>query len=96
MYKRQAELVIVPSFTVQRVFGLLDYASNVSLFTTILFLGSAVGIPFCAIIFDLTGSYRIAWFLYAVLAVILTICLFISNKLSIKAFQETLGIERVD
>ena len=91
-----AELVIVPSFTVQRVFGLLDYASNVSLFTTILFLGSAVGIPFCAIIFDFTGSYRIAWFLYAVLAVILTICLFISNKLSIKAFKDTLGIERVD
>lgn len=91
-----AELVIIPSFTTQRVFGLIDYASNVSLFTTILFLGSAVGIPFCAIIFDVTGSYKIAWMLYTILAIVLTICLFISNKLSIKAFKNGLNIDRED
>ncbi len=91
-----AELVIVPSFTVSRVFGRLDYASNVSLFTTILFLGSAVGIPLCAVIFDFTGSYKIAWILYAVIAVVLTILFFISNSLSIKAFKNELNIDRED
>ena len=55
-----AELVILPTFTTQRIFGRIDYAANVSLFTTILFLGSSFGIPLCAGIFDITGSYRAA------------------------------------
>ncbi|MCU6747099.1 MFS transporter [Faecalicatena acetigenes] len=91
-----AELVILPTFTTQRIFGRIDYAANVSLFTTILFLGSSFGIPLCAGIFDITGSYRAAWFIYAVIAVILTFLFYLSNKLSIRAFRTELNIERED
>lgn len=89
-----AELVIIPSFSTNRLFGRLDYPANQSMLTTILFLGSSLGITFCALVFDITGSYKMAWFIYAVIAVILTVLVFAADKMSIKAFRTELNIER--
>lgn len=89
-----ATMVMVPAFLANRYFGEKDFPSNSSLLTTVLFLGSAVGIPLCASFFDILGSYRSAWILYAVLAIVMMIALLVANNLSKKAFKEVLGVER--
>lgn len=91
-----ATMVMVPAFLANRLFGEKDFPSNSSLLTTVLFFGSAVGIPLSASFFDILGSYRSAWVLYGVIALVMMAALLISNQLSRKAFKNMLGLERRD
>lgn len=53
--------VIFPAYLTLKFFGARDSVSNVGLMTTILYMGVSAGTPASAFIYDLTGSYRIAW-----------------------------------
>lgn len=74
--------VILPAYLTQKFFGTFDYVSNVGLITTILYLGVSVGTPSGALVYDLTGDYRLAWILFAILSIAVLVCILIANRLS--------------
>lgn len=86
--------VILPAYLVQKLFGPRDYVSNVALMTTVLYMGVSVGSPSGALIYDLTGSYRLAWIVFAVLAVLAFLCVLIANRLSVQSYKRKFNMDR--
>lgn len=74
--------VILPSYLTKKLFGSAAFLSNVGLITTILYLGSSVGAPACAFIFDRSGSYAPAWLLYALLSTFAAAAILAANQLA--------------
>lgn len=74
--------VILPSYLIKKLFGSAAFLSNVGLITTILYLGSSVGAPACAFIFDGSGSYAPAWLLYALLSTFAAAAILAANQLA--------------
>lgn len=86
--------VILCATMTNRLFGDLAYASLYALLVPVLYLGISIGNPLCAAIYDATGTYKIAFILFAVLALALWVLLLHADKSSRKAFVKVLDIQR--
>lgn len=86
--------IIVSTILTSKFFGKKDYGSIYGIITTILYLGISVGIPLSALLFDVSGTYKTTWILFAILAVIALICILIADVLSQKEYQKVLNVPR--
>ena len=74
-------LTIPPSYLTSNLLGNRDYSANYGIMTLFLFAGISLGSPIAALFYDKTGSYQLAWILFAVLScVVLAILLYTINK----------------
>ena len=86
--------IILPAYLTQRFWGTLDYVSNMGLITSALYLGASCGSPTSALIYDLSGDYRLTWILFIILGSIAFFCFFLANHLSKHDFYRQLGLRR--
>ena len=63
------------SALVRHAFGDRDFASIFSLASMASTLGAAVAAPLMGVLYDASGSYRLAWMLWLVFAALTTACL---------------------
>lgn len=81
IYSIAAALVtIAPPFLTSDLFGKKDYGTLFGIVTLANSLGSATGGPALGLIYDITGSYNIGWFMLVGLSAIMMICIGISYK----------------
>lgn len=66
------------SVLTSKLFGAKNYAETYGFVTMFTNAGFAFGVPIIAAIYDLTGSYRVAWIIVAAAAVIMTAALLYS------------------
>lgn len=64
-------LSVPPSFLTSDLFGPGAYSANYGVINMFLCAGMAIGSPISAFIYDFTGSYRPAWFLYSGMALVI-------------------------
>lgn len=81
------------SVIASKVFGAKHYGEIYGFTTMFTNGGYAIGAPIIGIIYDATGSYNLAWILFAVLAIIMTILLLWSVKESKKEAQLVGAVE---
>lgn len=86
--------IIATNYLTIKFFGEKDFGMLFGLINTMLFLGTSIGVTFSALIYDLSGSYDIAWLIYAGAAVVMTIFLVVADRLSIREFRVKLSVER--
>ncbi|MDO4266488.1 MAG: MFS transporter [Eubacteriales bacterium] len=79
---------ITPSVLTSKLFGVKGYGETYGFVTMFTNAGFAFGVPIIASVYDLTGSYNIAWIIVAVAAVIMTIALLYSAAESKKRAAE--------
>lgn len=81
------------SVLTSQLFGVKHYAETYGFVCMFTNAGFAFGVPVIASVYDLTGSYRIAWILVAIAAVVMTIALLYSTaeskKHALLAAQQT-------
>ena len=68
----------------QAMFGKKDYSAiygNVASFSSI---GTAIGSPITSMIYDATGSYRMAWFMWAVVNAVAIVVFIALHKMAEK------------
>ena len=66
------------SVLTSKLFGTKNYAETYGFVTMFVNAGFAFGVPIIAAIYDLTGSYRVAWIIVAIAAIVMTIALLYS------------------
>ncbi|MBQ8536573.1 MAG: MFS transporter [Clostridia bacterium] len=66
-------LSILPTTLTSSLMGTADYSANYGVVTFFLCSGMAVGSPISAFFFDTFGSYKPAWILYGVMAVVVLV-----------------------
>lgn len=72
------------SVLTSKLFGSKNYAETYGFLAMFVNGGFAFGVPIIAVIYDITGSYRIAWIVVAAATVIMTLALLYSAKESKK------------
>ena len=79
---------ITPPVLTSKLFGVKGYGETYGFVTMFTNAGFAFGVPIIVSVYDLTGSYNIAWIIVAVAAVIMTIALLYSAAESKKRALE--------
>lgn len=74
--------IIFPAYLAQKFYGTRDFVANVGVILSILYLGASVGSPISALVFDLTGGYRLTWFLFSLLCIIAFASLLAATRLA--------------
>ncbi|MEG1782525.1 MAG: MFS transporter, partial [Oscillospiraceae bacterium] len=72
----------------QSLFGKKDYSAIYGWVSCAGSIGTAIGSPLTSMIFDATGSYRMAWIVWSVACVVLLIIFTVMNKLPIKVQEQ--------
>ena len=67
-----------------RYFGEKDFPAIFGFFNMVSYIAQAISIPALGLVYDLTGSYRPAWFVFFIFSVIITGCLIITEILGRK------------
>lgn len=80
-----------PTAMTNALFGDRDYSANYSIVTLIYFIGIAIGNLLSAIIYDETGSYQVAWALYAGMIVTTFILWITAERVAKTERQKILG-----
>ena len=71
----------------QSLFGKKDYSAIYGIVSCASSIGSAIGSPVTAILFDKTGSYRASWIVWAVVAVVCLILYIFMSKIKMPEEQ---------
>ena len=80
-----------PTAMTNALFGDLDYSANYSIVTLIYFIGIAVGNLMSAMIYDNTGSYNLAWVIYAVMIVVTFLLWILADRVAKTEREKILG-----
>lgn len=79
---------IIPPLLTAKNFGDKDFGTIQGFVTMGGNIGQMIGPLIASIIFDITGSYRNAWIVYAILMIVVGVCFFFSTSLSKKRASE--------
>lgn len=71
----------------QTMFGNKDYSAIYGIVASFTSIGTAIGSPITSMIYDATGSYRIAWVMWGTLCLISALLFIVINKMSVKDKQ---------
>lgn len=77
------------SVLTSKLFGSKNYAETFGFVSMFSNAGFAFGVPLIAVVYDVTGTYKIAWILVAVLALLMTALLLYSAAQCRKHVEET-------
>ena len=72
--------ILPATYMVNKLFGDRDYSTLYAYTTMFFFFGSSVGVIFSALTYDNYGSYLRAWYIYALLTIVILILMLVSIK----------------